>query len=215
MAGVIEGTKNMNEQNKLQAEIRTGTGKGPSRRLRMKGKLPAVLYAGAQKTVPITVCPRETTKILRGPLKRNAIISLSIDEDTEQRMVMVKERQIHPTRRDLIHIDFIKIDLNKPVTVFVPIRLSGKSESVVLGGKIDHVLHKMRINCLPTDIPEFVDVDITNLPFGSTHTKDIPLPKGVKLGEKPRVVVLTIKRPRGATKEEETQTAGPAATKGK
>jgi large subunit ribosomal protein L25 len=188
---------------KLVAELREKTGKGPSRRLRIKGGLPAALSAKKQEALHLVICPKETTKILHGPLKRNTIINLTIEGETKKRVVMVKERQIHPTRRVLTHVDFVEVDLKKPVTVSVPIRLSGKSESVVLGGKLDHVLQKIRVSCLPSQIPEFINVDTTNLPFGSTHTKDIVLPEGIKLIEKPRVVVLTIKKPRGTAMEEE------------
>ncbi len=194
-------------ENNLVAKTRTETGKGPSRRLRMNEELPAVIYSGGKESLPVIVCPRETTKILRGSLKRNAIIEIGIEGEAKKRMVMVKERQIHPTRRVLTHVDFVEVDLKKPVTVSVPVILSGKSESVTLGGKLDHVLQKMRISCLPGSIPENINVDISNLPFGSTHTKDVPLPEGIKLAEKPRVVVLTIKKPRGATKEEATAAA--------
>lgn len=201
----------MNE-NKLTAKKRLETGKGPSRRLRMADELPAVLYAKGRDTIPLVMCPKETTRVLRGPLKRNVIIDLEIEGENKKRMVMMKERQIHPTRRVLTHVDFVEVDLKKPVTVSVPVRLSGKSESVTLGGKLDHVLQKIRVNCLPSSIPEFVNIDVTHLPFGSTHTKDVSLPEGLKLAEKPRVVVLTIKKPRGATKEEgEAATAQTAA----
>jgi large subunit ribosomal protein L25 len=193
------------KDNKLVAKKRVEIGKGPSRRLRINDEIPAVLSAKGQDAIHLALCPRSATKILRGPLKRNAIIHLAIEGDAKERIVMVKERQIHPTRRALSHLDFVEIDLKKPVTVSVPVQLSGKSESVVLGGKLDHVLQKMRVNCLPESIPEFIDVNVTNLPFGSTHTKDVALPSGLKLAEKPRVVVLTIKKPRGAAKEEETQ----------
>lgn len=196
----------MNEY-QLKAKFRTETGKGPSRRLRIQEELPAVLYVKGKEAFSLVVCPRETTKILRGPLKRNAIIHLDIDGQ-KKHMVMVKERQIHPTRRVLTHVDFVDVDLKKPVTVAVPVKLFGKSESVTLGGKLDHVLQKMRISCLPTKIPEFINIDVSQLPFGSTHTKDVPLPEGLSLAEKPRVVVLTIKKPRGAAKEEGEGGAG-------
>lgn len=209
--GVIEGNT-MNE-NQLLAKKRLTTGKGPSRQLRLNEELPAVLYARGQETVPIIVGPRETTKILRGPLRKNTLIELSIDGEAKKRMVMVKERQIHPTRRMLTHVDFVEVDLKKPVNVAVPIVLTGKSESVTLGGKLDHVLQKMRVSCLPSSVPENITIDVTDLPFGSTHTKDLVLPQGLKLAEKPRVVVLTIKKPRGAAKEEAAGVAPAAAAK--
>lgn len=200
----------------LQAKKRDLLGKGPARRLRMNQELPAIVYAFDQETLPIIIDPRETTKALRGPLRRNVVITVEIAGDKKKsRAVMVKERQIHPLRRELIHVDFVEIDVKKPVVVSVPLKLSGKSESVVLGGKLDHVLQKMKISCLPAAIPEFIDIDISPLPFGSTHCEDITLPAGMKLAEKPRVVILTIKKPRGA-KEEEGAAAGgakPAAGK--
>jgi len=200
-------------ENKLVAKKRVEIGKGPSRRLRMNNDLPAILAAKGKgaEAIPLTMCPKETTKAMRGPLKRNAIINLHIEGEGKSRTVMVKDRQIHKTRRVLTHVDFVEVDLNKPVTVAVPVVLTGKSESVVLGGKLDHVLQKMRISCLPTGIPEHINIDVTNLPFGSTHTKDVALPQDIKLAEKPRVVVLTIKKPRGATKDEEAQAEGGTA----
>lgn len=187
----------------LKAKTRVEIGKGFARRLRMSEQLPAVVYAKGHKTMPITVCPRELTKILQGPLRRNVLIELSVEGDAKKRTVMVKERQIHPIRRELTHVDFVEVDIKKPINAAVPVVLSGKSESVTQGGKLDHVLKKMRIRCLPTQVPETIEVDITDLSFGSTHAKDVPLPKGAELAEKPRVVVLTIKKPRGAAKEEE------------
>lgn len=198
-------------EHKLVAKKRLELGKGPARRLRMKEELPAILYAKGETSMPITVCPRETTRVLRGPLRRNVLISLEIEGDKKARHVMVKERQIHPTRRDLTHVDFVEVDLKKPVVASVPVILTGKSESVVQGGKLDHVLQKMRVSCLPNSIPENIVIDTTDLPFGSTHTSDVALPEGLKLAEKPRVVVLTIKKPRGAAKDEEGQAPAPGA----
>lgn len=186
----------------LQASIRSQNGKGPTRRLRNQDLLPAVVYGKGQEALSISVSPKEMSKILRGPLKRNAVIELDI-EGSNKRSVMVCERQIHPTKRQLIHVDFLEVNKDTPVTVQVPINLVGKSEIVTLGGKLDHVLIKMKVACLPNNIPASIDVDISNLSFGSTHTAELSLPEGVTLKEKPRVVVLTIKKPRGTQKEGE------------
>ncbi len=193
--------------NTVHAVIREKNGKGPTRRLRMEAQLPAVVYGKGQETLSISLNPRDITKILRGPLKRNVVIDLEIPGTKRKRSVMVKERQIHPIKRNLIHVDFVEVDEKSPVTVQVPVNLVGKSESVTLGGKLDHVLTKMRVACLPKDIPASIDVDVSNLKFGSTHTADITLPAGLTLKEKPRVVILTIKKPRG-TKEGEEATPG-------
>lgn len=205
-------------ENKLIAKKRLETGKGPSRRLRVQDELPAVIYSKGENTLGVIISPKETSKILHGPLRRNSLIELSVEGESKVRTVMVKERQIHPTKRTLVHVDFVQVNLKTPVVVAVPVKLFGKSESVTLGGKMDHVLHKMRISCLPNAVPEAINIDITHLPFGSTHTKDVVLPEGIALAEKPRVVVLTIKKPRGAAKEEEAAGApakGAAKPKGK
>ncbi|HXW59936.1 MAG TPA: 50S ribosomal protein L25 [Myxococcota bacterium] len=199
-------------ENILTASIRQNLGKGPARRMRMNEQVPAVVYRKGKESIPIVIGQRQTTRLLLGPFRRNVVINLEIENDSQKnRLVMVKERQIHPVRRNLTHVDFVEIEANKPVTVAVPLKLGGKSEAVTLGGKLDHVLAKMKVSCLAANIPEFIDVDISNLSFGSTHTKDIPLPAGLKLAEKPRVVVLTIKKPRGAAKEEEASKEGAAA----
>lgn len=199
-------------EHQLTAQKRLEIGKGPSRRLRVKHKLPAVLYGLDKQSIPLVICPKETSKILRSPLKRNTLINLHIEGDNNNRHVMIKERQIHPTKRDLTHVDFIEVNLDKKVLVSVPVLLTGRSEAMIQGGKLDHVLQKMRIHCLPHKVPEAINVDVTNLSFGSTHTSNITLPEGASLAEKPNVVVLTIKKPRGA-KEEEAKQASPAQAK--
>lgn len=199
--------------NNLVAKKREKLGKGPSRKLRLNDELPAVVYSKGKDALSIIIDPRKTTKILKGPLRRNTVIKLDLENKSLN--VMVKERQIHPTRRNLTHVDFVEVDLKEPVIVSVPVILSGKSETVTLGGKLDHVLMKMKISSLPDRIPESINVDITNLPFGSTHAENVSLPEGITNAEKPRVVVLTIKKPRGAAKEEEGKEGAKTAGKGK
>lgn len=206
--------------NVLKAYIRSSMGKGSCRRLRAAEQLPGVLYGLGQKTTPITVCPKETTKILRSPLRKNSVINFEIYDTNDKilfnKTVMVKERQINKTKRTLIHVDFVEIDRKKPVAVSIPIILTGKSEAVVQGGKLDHVLQKIRVNALPDKIPENISVDVSDLGFGSTYASDISLPEGLTLLEKSKVVLLTIKRPRGAKETEEgapTTTAKPQENK--
>lgn len=203
-------------ENKLSASVRQELGKGPSRRLRSDKKIPAVLYTKGQPSLNLVVCPKEATRLLMGPLRRNTVINLALDNGGKvaNKLVMVRERQIHQTRRDLIHADFVEVDAKVPVSVSVPVKLTGKSETVTTGGKMDHVLQKIRISCLPHQIPEIIEVDITHLPFGSMHASDVKLPEGATLVEKPNNVVLTIKKPRGATKEEEAAKEGGAPAKG-
>lgn len=202
----------------LKAYYRSSIGKGSSRRLRVQEKLPGILYGHGHKTISVTVCPKETAKILRSPLRKNSVIALELYDDGDTKMseklVMIKERQIHKTKRSLIHVDFLEIDKDKPLTVLVPVILTGKNESILQGGKLDHVLQKIKVGCLPHLIPQSIEVDVGSLGFGSTHASDITLPHGLLLMEKPKVVLLTIKRPRGTAKEgEETQGKAAVAKK--
>jgi large subunit ribosomal protein L25 len=194
----------MNE-NILVANIRTGLGKGSARKMRVKNRLPAIIYSKGNETLAIDICPKVTTKILLGPLRRNSLFTINIDNDGKKitKTVMMKERQIHPVKRDLLHIDFAEVDVSKPVKAAVPLELFGRSQSVVQGGKLDQVKNMIRVSCLPTIIPEKIKFDVTELSFGSTYASDIPLPEGLSLMEVDRHVVLTIKKPRGTAKDEE------------
>lgn len=191
-------------ENIIVGKLRDSLGKGPSRRYRVNKELPAVIYGKKQETIAITVSPKECTKALMGPLKRNVLLKLKVEGNKPfEKLVMLKERQIHPVKRELIHLDFVEVDLKTPVQVMLPVILSGKSKSVTLGGKLEHVLQKMKVKCLPNAIPERIEIDITDLEFGSTHAENVALPQGVVNAEKAKVVVLTIKRPRGQKAEGE------------
>jgi large subunit ribosomal protein L25 len=144
-------------------------------------------------------------------LRRNVLIELEI-EGQATRHVMVRDLQKHPVRRDMVHVDFVQVDPTKEVIVEVPVGLQGRSVSVVAGGKLEQVRRYVTVSCLPTVIPAQVDVDITNLPFGSTRTANITLPDGLTLQDDPELPVITIKTPRGKLEgEEEEGEAAPAA----
>ena len=199
-------------ENKLDAVVRTLTGKGAARKSRKAGRLPAVVYSKGQDTLGVEVSPRELTHILRRPLRRNALIELAVEGDST-RHVMVRDIQKHPVRRDLVHVDFVQVDPSKEVIVEVPVALQGRAKSVVAGGKLEQVRRFVTVSCLPTVIPAQIDVDITDLPFGSTRTANIALPNGLTLQDDPALSVITIKAPRGkqAAEEEEGEAAAAPA----
>ena len=202
-------------ENKLDAVVRTLTGKGAARKSRKAGRLPAVVYSKGQDTLGVEVSPRELTHILRRPLRRNALIELAVEGDAT-RHVMVRDIQKHPVRRDLVHVDFVQVDPSKEVIVEVPVTLQGRAKSVVAGGKLEQVRRFVTVSCLPTVIPAQIDVDITDLPFGSTRTANIALPNGLTLQDDPALSVITIKAPRGkqAAEEEEGEAAAAPAAEG-
>ncbi|MBL90651.1 MAG: 50S ribosomal protein L25 [Myxococcales bacterium] len=199
-------------ENKLDAVVRTLTGKGAARKSRKAGRLPAVVYSKGQETLGVEVSPRELTHILRRPLRRNVLIELAVEGDST-RHVMVRDIQKHPVRRDLVHVDFVQVDPSQEVIVEVPVALQGRAKSVVAGGKLEQVRRFVTVSCLPTVIPAQIDVDITDLPFGSTRTANIALPNGLTLQDDPALSVITIKAPRGkqAAEEEEGEAAAAPA----
>jgi len=196
---------------KLSATVRSLRGKGASRKSRKAGKLPGIVYSKDSETTSVEVSPRELTHILRRPLRRNALIELDL-EGQGVRHVMVRDLQKHPVRRDLVHVDFIQVDPAQEIIAEVPIAVHGRSKSVVSGGKLEQVRRFVTVACLPTAIPPQIEVDVTDLPFGSTRTGQIALPSGLSLKDDPTLSVITIKAPRGKEEEEELEGAAPAAT---
>ena len=189
----------------LVAKLRENSGKGPSRKMRMQGEIPAVVYAKNQETLSISICPKQTAKAFLGPLRRNILVQLQVQGTKPvNKTVMLKDRQLHPIKREPIHVDFVEVDPSKPVVVCVPLKLVGKSEAVTMGGKMEQVLNKIHVRCLPNIVPQNIEIDLSTIGLGSTHAENVVLPQGLELAEKAKkVVVLTIKKPRGSTAKEE------------
>jgi len=181
---------------KLEAEVRTDAGKGGSRRLRRAGRLPAIVYSAGKEPMSVHVEPREFVKAVRGPLRRNALIELNV-KGGETRQVMVKDIQIDLIRREPIHVDFHAVDMKSPVEVMVPFTTFGRSKAVVLGAKLNIVRRAIKVQVLPGQVPEKLEVDVTNLEPGPFRAKDVPMPEGCSLVEDGHTTVLTISRPRG------------------
>lgn len=190
---------------KLDAEVRDARGKGPARRLRMSGKIPAVVYAKGNETTSVAISPKEFTKIMLGPLRRNTLIDLQLSGSSKK--VMVRDVQKDPLRRVPTHVDFWQVDEKAPVVVPVPFGTTGRSKAVVLGAKLDVVKRAIRVKVLPTAIPEIITVDVTDLGQGAFRAKDVPMPAGCELVEDGHLTVLTISRPRGAAGEGEGEAA--------
>ena len=199
-------------ENVLKATVRNSLGKGAARKSRKAGLLPAVVYSKAQESLSVEVSPRELTHVLRLPLKRNALIGLDI-EGQGVRHVMIRDIQKHPVRRDLMHVDFIQVNPQESVVVEIPVALQGRAASVVAGGKLEQVRRNVTVSCLPGQIPAQIDLDITNLPFGSTLASQVALPEGLSLEDDPSLPVITIRTARGKKEEdEETAAAAEGAT---
>ena len=149
----------------LQAEKREGKGKNEARRLRAKGRVPAVLYGAEKgKAVEISVDPKTLLRILHSESGVNTLIGLHGIEGTTDTRVLVKEYQLDPIGHKLLHVDFYQVAMDKALTVTVPIVLKGEAKGVKQqGGLVDFVHRDVEIECLPGDIPESITVDISEL----------------------------------------------------
>ena len=151
----------------LSAVTRSGRGKNEARRLRSSGQLPAVVYGGESKEgIPVSVDPDALLHILHSESGANTLISLNVD-DGAVNQVLVKEFQLDPVSSRLLHVDFYRLALDKAITVTIPITLTGEPEGVKLqGGLVDFVQREVQVECMPTEIPENIEVEISELMIG-------------------------------------------------
>lgn len=173
----------------LTVETGRESGSRPMRRLRRDGVIPGVVYGLGADPVKVAVPWPELRKALNTEAGMNALISLTVDGDTQ--LSIVKDLQRHPVRRDVLHVDFQLIDRTKPLTVDVPINLIGRAEAVEAEkGIIDQLAYTLAVNARPGSIPTQIDVDISHLEIGMTVTvEEIALPEGVTTDVDPDTAV--------------------------
>ena len=152
---------------KLGAETREARGKNRARRERRAGRVPAVVYGGdTREGRPVSVDPKELMRILHSESGVNTLIQLALDGGDADR-VLVKEVQVDPISSDLLHVDFYRLAMDKAITVTVPVSLDGEAVGVKQqGGLVDFVTREVQIECMPSEIPEHIAVDITELRVG-------------------------------------------------
>jgi large subunit ribosomal protein L25 len=175
----------------LHATPRPPQGTRPARRLRAEGKVPGVVYGLGADPVTLSVEWRELRAALVTEQGLNAVIHLDIAGETTP--TLVKDIQRHKVRRDVLHVDFIRVDLTKTVEVEVPVHLEGEAEAVTRGeGVVDQVLTSLLIVARPSDIPSGLTIDISGLEIGSAlRVSDIVLPAGVTTPVDPEEAVVT------------------------
>jgi large subunit ribosomal protein L25 len=164
------------------ATPRTGKfNKNHARRVRVEGKIPAVVYGAGQAAVAVSVDPRVVTKILHSESGHNTIFDLNV-EGAALVKAMIVDWQHEPIKGKLLHIDFKRIAMDKPMRVSVPVQLTGVPVGVRTGGGIlDQILREVEIECLPADIPGHLDVDVTDLElYGAIHISDLPHSGSIK-----------------------------------
>ena len=184
----------------LSGKIREKTGKVATKELRRNGEIPAVLY-GLKDNLSFSVCPDNLKDILTAK-GQNALIDLNL-EGNKKRKVILKEFQSHPLKERWVHVDFLEVDVTKTVKVSVNVHLIGKSAGEKMGGLVNQVIKSIHVECLPVDIPQSVDLDVTAVELGQVlHVSDLSLPDKVKILHQPNEVILSVQLEK--VKEEET-----------
>ncbi|MGH9870627.1 MAG: 50S ribosomal protein L25 [Candidatus Polarisedimenticolia bacterium] len=181
----------------IEAETRTDLGKNASRRLRRSGKVPAVLYGVDGPAVSLTVEPRTIFAILHSEAGENTLFGLRIEGKAVPGKVMIKEHQVDPIDDSLVHADFMRIAMDRAIRVQVAIHTVGVAKGVKLsGGILDHPMRELEVECLPADIPERIDVDISELEMGKAiRVGEINVPPGVKVLTDPGMAVVAVVAP--------------------
>jgi large subunit ribosomal protein L25 len=189
----------------VSAEIRTRLGKGGARQLRRVGKIPAILYGGAEPPVPIAVEKGRILEIFR-KYGHTSIFSLALNGRTVP--VILKDWQLDPITGALLHVDFLRVDLTRPMRVKVPIELVGDAVGVRHGGILDFATHEVEIECVPTEIPARLQVDVSGLEIGDhIAVKDLSLGDRLRVLDDPERVIVSVLAPRVAEEGEEVTAA--------
>ncbi|MGC4055385.1 MAG: 50S ribosomal protein L25 [Paludibaculum sp.] len=201
----------------IAAEPRSSRGKNEARRLRVQQRIPAVVYGTGKDAVAVTVSPKEVNKVLHSGSGVNTIFNVDIS-GVESTPVMVVDWQHDPVKNNLLHVDMLRIDLSKRLRVKIPVHTLGDPKGVkAQGGLHEVVSREIEIECLPDDIPEKFDIDVTNLMLGDAlRASDLPLTGSMKLVNSPDQIVSHVVAVRGAaeaTDEDAAKTAEPEVIK--
>jgi large subunit ribosomal protein L25 len=194
----------------LASEPRTEMGSRPSGRLRREGKVPAVVYGLGTDTVSITVPARELQHILAGESGANTLINLDLGGEN----VLTLARQIHrhPTRGELVHVDFIRISRDVAVSAEIPIHLIGEATGVRDGGLLEQLLFHLTVEAMPGNIPVSIEIEVESLAIGDQlRVEDISLPEGVVTQAEADFVIAQVAAPRVAVEEAEEGEEGEGA----
>lgn len=194
----------------LKTEKRTATGNGPARRLRRAGQIPAVYYGPNTKPVLLSVNKNDIETVLKKGGVGQVILKLVIQNNGETRTMpaMIKELQTHPVSRNFIHIDFYEINMDRKITVKVPIVTMGVAKGAEFGGILQIVRRELEVECLPLEVPESIVIDISDLDIGdSIHVGKISLEGEIEILEDDNRTVVTVLSPKLEEAEPEEEEA--------
>jgi len=188
----------------LTARRRYETGKGVARRLRAAGQVPAVLYGKDQEPISLTLNAREALSLFHSISVVTTFVNVQIDDDKEVLETLVREIQMHPYRPDIVHVDFYCIERGVALEVEIPANYNGTPTGVRDGGVLEVILHEFRVKCIPSKIPESIEIDISHLDIGdSIHVSEVPMDEGVELLTDPGQTACLVSAPRAEEEVEE------------
>jgi large subunit ribosomal protein L25 len=196
----------------LKASLRDGGGKGAARKLRAVGRIPAVLYGHGDKPRALSVDAHELQLLMGAVSTGTTIISLDLEGEGSQD-VLIRDVQKHAYRPDVLHVDFFHVHAGETLTLKVPVRLTGSPYGVhTEGGVLDHVLYELEVQTLPRNIPDVIEVDVTDLKVGeSVRVSDIPVEGRFQIMNDADLPVASVVAPRVAEAVDEPE-ADAAAT---
>ena len=185
----------------IEVNAREPGSKHQARRLRREGKIPAVLYGPKVQPLPLELNRKDFSNRVAGLEGSHLVRMKSASANLADKVALVKEMQYHPITGDVIHADFYEVDLTARIEVSVPLHFVGKGAGVVRGGILQPIVREIQVECLPLDIPQYFDVDVSGLDIGdSVHIEDLPMPEGVTAVFDSNFALVTVATP---TVEEE------------
>lgn len=202
----------------LAAEFRDGQGKGASRRLRHAGKVPAILYGGHNEPRAISLDHQKLMTLVDNEKFYSSIINLKVGDKTQA--AIVKDLQMHPARNAIVHVDMQRVVETEKIRIHIPIHFKGEAASPGVkteGGVVSHRIADVEISCLPKDLPEFIELDLSGMHINeSKHLSDLPLPEGVTIPAiaKGNAVVVSIHPPRAEEPEPTAEAAAATPAEG-
>jgi large subunit ribosomal protein L25 len=194
----------------LAAQVRKEQKKGPARRLRQKGFVPAIFYGRSAENILLAIRNDELVKLHKDK-KDHAFIKLIIDDGKQklEKLSLIKELQVQPLTGKLYHADFYEVDEKRKITMEVSLRFVGKAIGVENGGELQHIKREVKISCLPLNLPDHIDVEVTNLDIGdSIKVRDLKVAEGITILDRPDSAVAAVAIIRVAKIEEPVKEEG-------
>ncbi len=197
-------------QSLLRVKPRKRIGKAGAREVRKEGNIPAILYGQGAEPLPLTVRPDELKQALSNSAGANTVLELEIEgsDETQKRLSILKEIQRDPIKNKVTHIDFFAISMEKKIRVDIPVNTHGRSEGERKGGKVEKLMRSIAVECLPKDIPDSIDIDVSGLDLGGyVDVAGLGLAEGVKslVDDKEKVVIVSSRSSDATDDEAETE----------